>query len=97
MQILLLLQEQDVEETHGLGKKPSSRVQSNQQVTADTDRFSLFFFFLPLNLRNKPRGNSAKKAVSQKSHFFFKATVFGEENKIIIYEDLQKDIRILND
>lgn len=55
------------------------------------------FFFLPLNLRNKPRGNSAKKAVSQKSHFFFKATVFGEENKIIIYEDLQKDIRILND
>lgn len=56
-----------------------------------------FFFFLPLNLRNKPRGNSAKKAVSQKSHFFFKATVFGEENKIIIYEDLQKDIRILND
>lgn len=46
MQILLLLQEQDVEETHGLGKKPSSRVQSNQQVTADTDRFSLFFFFI---------------------------------------------------
>lgn len=49
MQILLLLQEQDVEETHGLGKKPNNRVQSNQQVTADTDRFSLFFFFFFLS------------------------------------------------